>query len=363
MKIAVDARELAGQPTGVGRYLRELLTRWLARPDARAREIVLYAHTALPDGPATATDRVVLPGDGGTIWEQWTFRRALARSGADVLFAPSYTSPVGGAIPVVLTVHDISFERHPEWFPVPTRWRRRVLTRLSARRARRVLTVSEFSASEIASAYSIPASRISVIRHGVAPLVARDEYAEGEPLILYVGSVFNRRHVPDLIRALRGVRRDVPDARLVIVGANRSYPHEDLAAEAQRAAVASAVDFKNYVSDAELAELYRRARVFVFVSEYEGFGLTPLEALAAGVPPVVSDRAASRETCGHAAVYVTPGDVAGLAAAVVRLLTDDSERIRVLSSAGEVLGAYSWERAAEKTLAAIEHSSHRRVEA
>jgi glycosyltransferase involved in cell wall biosynthesis len=360
MKIAVDARELAGQSTGVGRYLRELLHRWLARADARTRDIVLYTHTRLPAGSAAEARQIVLPGKGGTIWEQWTLGPAVRQSGAEVLFAPSYTAPMRMRIPVVLTIHDISFERHPEWFPVPARWRRRWLTRASARQARHILTVSDFSANEIASAYGIPRSHITVVRHGVAPRLVRSDYAEGEPLILFVGSVFNRRHVPDLITALRYVRRGVPDARLAIVGANRTFPHEDLVAEARRAEVGGAVDFKDYIRDAELTDLYRRARVFVFVSEYEGFGLTPLEALAAGVPPVVADRAVSRETCGHAAVYVTPGDIAGLAAAIVRLLTDDSERIRVLSQADDVLGAYSWDRAAEETLAVIEEAARGR---
>jgi glycosyltransferase involved in cell wall biosynthesis len=356
LKIAVDARELVGESTGVGRYLRELLQRWLARPDARTREIVLYAQAPLPQVPAIAAEQVVLAGDGGTAWEQWTLRRAIRRRGADVLFAPAYTAPIGLRIPIVVTIHDISFERHPEWFPIPGRWRRRLLTRLSAQLAHRVVTVSEFSANEIESAFHIPRSRISVIRHGIT----RPQGSPGierPPLILFVGSVFNRRHVSDLIAAMRYVRRGVSNARLAIVGANRTFPHEDLAAAAARAEVSGAVDFKEYVSDTELAALYARARVFVFVSEYEGFGLTPLEALAAGVPPVVSERAVSRETCGQAAVYVTPGDVAALAGAIVRLLTDDSERIRVLSHAEDVLGAYSWDRAAEQTLALVESAA------
>ncbi|HEU4786612.1 MAG TPA: glycosyltransferase, partial [Gemmatimonadaceae bacterium] len=235
MKIAVDARELAGQPTGVGRYLGELLERWLARSDERTRDIVLYAHEPLTSGPATATPHVIIPGSGGTAWEQWTLRRALARSGAAVFFAPAYTAPLAITIPVVLTIHDISFERHPQWFPIPTRWRRRVLTRLSARRARHVLTVSEFSAIEIQNAYGIARSRISVIPHGVKSRAPGDDDEPREPLILFVGSIFNRRRVPDLITALRYVRRGVPNARLVIVGANRTYPHQDLAADARRA--------------------------------------------------------------------------------------------------------------------------------
>ena len=128
--------------------------------------------------------------------------------------------------------------------------------------------------------------------------------APREPLVLFVGSIFNRRRLPTLITAFAAATATRPEARLVIAGADRSYPALDLAGLAAEAGVGGRVEIRNYVTEAELESLYARAAVFVFLSEYEGFGLTPLEALSAGVPIVVLDTPIAREVYGEAAWYV-----------------------------------------------------------
>ena len=113
--------------------------------------------------------------------------------------------------------------------------------------------------------------------------------------MLFVGSVFNRRRLPATITAFAAATASRPEARLVIAGADRSYPALDLAGLATEAGVGARVELKQYVSEEDLTSLYGRAAVFVFLSEYEGFGLTPLEALSAGVPIVVLDTPVARE--------------------------------------------------------------------
>jgi alpha-1,3-rhamnosyl/mannosyltransferase len=130
-------------------------------------------------------------------------------------------------------------------------------------------------------------------------------------------------------------------------------------AEADALNIREAVDWIGYADDARLAELYARACVFAFVSDYEGFGLTPLEALAAGVPPVVADTAVAHETCGDAALYVPPGDVEALASALRVLIVDDAVRARLLRAAPSVLARYSWDRAASDTFAVLKQASIR----
>jgi glycosyltransferase involved in cell wall biosynthesis len=150
------------------------------------------------------------------------------------------------------------------------------------------------------------------------------------------------------------VARPRPDLRLEIVGDNRSHPHEDLPAIAAGAGVADRVNIRSYVPDATLADLYARAAVFAFLSEYEGFGLTPLEALANGVPPLVLDTAVAREVYGDAAVYVPIDDLDATADAMRRLLFDAQARATILGRAPAVLGRYSWQRTARETLTALE---------
>ena len=153
LRIGVDARELLGDATGVGRYLAELLKRWMARQDASTRQFVLFApdRIALPLPADRATTRVLPARHAGTWWEQTALRRAVARDRLDVFFAPAYTAPLRLEMPLAVTIHDVSFLAHPEWFRPREGLRRRWLTRHSARQARVVLTDSEFSRDEIRS--------------------------------------------------------------------------------------------------------------------------------------------------------------------------------------------------------------------
>lgn len=356
MRIAVDARELCGRPTGVGRYLGELLTEWARAPRARNHEWTLYAHAQPQVPPAWRPAVRVIEGGGGSVWEQWSFPRALAAWRPDVVFAPAYSAPLTAPAPVVLTVHDVSFFAHPEWFSGREGTRRRLLTGWSARRARAVLTDTAFSQGEIARHIGLPASRVQVIPLGMRRPAAPATPQPREPIVLYVGSVFERRRVDRLMAAFDAVADQVPSAQLEIVGENRTRrPRLDLDERRARSRHRDRIHLRAYVDDHTLADLYARASVFAFLSEYEGFGLTPLEALAAGIPPVLLDTPVARETAGAAALYVaaSAGDDA-VAAALVAALTDQALRRRVLDQAPAALAPYDWTRTAARTLAAIE---------
>src|SRR3954463_220526 len=193
--IGIDARELLGEPTGVGRYLGELLRRWVLRPDAAMRELVLYSPEPLPfldSVPGTANVRAVVAGSGrGTWWEQTHLRRAVRSDPPDVFFAGAYTAPLALGVPLAVTIHDVPFAVHPEWFRPREGARRRLLTRQAARAAEVIFTISEFSKSEIVERLSGPADRIRVTYESVTPRATPP--VPREALVLYVGSVFNRR--------------------------------------------------------------------------------------------------------------------------------------------------------------------------
>jgi glycosyltransferase involved in cell wall biosynthesis len=350
MKIAIDARELSGHPTGVGRYLAELLRAWDDLPGAHGHEFALCATAPVttPPLPRLRVSHHVAPG-GGPWWEQRSLPRLAA--GADVLFAPAYSGPLFPGMPMVVTIHDVSFAAHPEWFAPREGLRRRLTTRAAAWRARRVLTVSDFSKREIVRCFGTDGSKIDVVYSGATPWPAAAPGAPADgPTVLYVGSVFTRRHVPELIAAFGGLARQHPSAALEIVGDNRSRPPIDLHALAQATGHATRIAIRAYVSDADLAALYGRASVFVFLSEYEGFGLTPLDALAAGVPIVVLDTEVAREIYGPAALYVPTALPQIVRSALETVLYDEKERRRLLDAAPQVLERYSWRESAQRTL-------------
>jgi glycosyltransferase involved in cell wall biosynthesis len=353
MRIGIDARELGGHATGVGRYLSGLLREWAAAP-ALPHEFVLYTASSLklPLDIDRFRERIV-PGTPGTWWEQVPLPRFAQADSLDVFFAPAYTAPLRLAVPCVLTIHDVSYVAHPEWFRLRDGARRRWLTRHSARHARAIVTVSQFSRREIVEHLQIPEERVHVIPQGIERLTAAPSSC-ADAQVLYVGSILNRRHVPDLIRAVLNIARTRPGIALDLVGEDRSFPPQDIEGLVGRPAVEGRVRWHRYASDDELRNLYGRARTFAFLSEYEGLGMTPLEALAAGVPPVLYDTPVARESCGDAALYAPIGDDKALVTALERALFDESARAAVLAAAPAALAKYDWSRAARETLALLE---------
>jgi len=378
MRIGVDARQLCGEQTGVGRYLSGLIHEWsqpsladnvselrhgklpYSQPRATRHDFVLYVHRPVESATAGLDARKfatrVVPGSGGTWWEQVQLPRATRADHLDVFFAPQYSAPLTLKTPTVVAIHDVSFAAHPEWYRTREGVRLRWLARRSAANARAVVTISEFSRGEIVEHLNVAAERIRVIPPGVPD---RQTRAGGtrEPRLLFVGSIFNRRHVVDLVRAFADIARRHPEASLDLAGDNRTFPREDVAAAIAREHVGGQIRWHRYVSDEQLADLYQRARAFAFLSEYEGLGLTPLEALAAGAPPLLFETAVARESCGDAALYVQPGSLAPITQAIETLLFDEPTQARLLAAAPQVLGKYSWLRAGRDTLAVIEQSA------
>lgn len=356
LHIAIDGRELVGRPTGVGRYLLEILRRWANHPTHRFTVVVPAEPSAALRALGDRISWIVEPAPvAGTWWEQTRLPRALRRLQPAVLFAPAYTAPLRSPCPFVVLVHDVSYCAHPEWFRWREGLRRRWLTRAAVRRARTVVTVSAFSRDEIQRYLDVPAARIVLAPQG-PPTVSGAQADGKQRVVLYVGSLFNRRHIPEMMGAFAAVASHAPDARFVLVGDNRTMPRLDPRRMAADLGVADRVDWREYASDADLDDAYRSARVFLFVSDYEGFAMTPLEALAHGVPPVLQDTAVSRDVYGDGAIRVPP-EPAAIAGALTRLLTDDAAHAAVLAAGRARLAGFSWERSADLILRCLEDAA------
>jgi glycosyltransferase involved in cell wall biosynthesis len=255
-------------------------------------------------------------------------------------------------MPMVAAIHDVSFAAHPEWFAWREGARRRTVVQLSARAAARIITISEFSKREIVAHLGIDESKIVVVYPGVTPVTrgAGQAGAAHTCTVLFAGSIFNRRHVPELIEGFARLARGRPDMRLEIVGDNRTLPHVNFESIVHASGLRGRVHLRSYVSDEELRSLYTTSAAFVFLSEYEGFGLTPLEALASGLPVLLLDTPVAREVCGDAARYVPRADPALIEDALRALLFDPGERERIADAATHVLARYSWADCATRVL-------------
>jgi glycosyltransferase involved in cell wall biosynthesis len=357
MRIGIDARELGGRPTGAGRYLGGLLREWATNERARRHEFVLYTPARL--GIELDSHRFaarLVEGPPNTWWEQVRLPSIAKHDHLDVFFGPAYAIPLQLAVPAVVAIHDASFMAHPEWFRMREGMRRRFLARQSASLARAIITISEFSRRELIDTLGAPEERIHVIPPGVngSPGAAAD--LGPDERVLFVGTILNRRHVPDLIRSFSLVARHRTSATLDLIGDDRTYPPENLQLTIRSENLDGRIRWHRYVSETELSDFYRGARAFAFLSEYEGLGLTPLEALAANVPSVLLDTPVARESCGEAALYVQRGDLAETARALEKVLADDNVRSRLLAQAPRVLARYIWSDAARKTLELLEQS-------
>jgi glycosyltransferase involved in cell wall biosynthesis len=363
MLVGVDARELQGRPTGTGRYLRNLLRVW--PPSGRDR-LVLYFNGPAPRDPLLDRPWIVRRalGDGsarGLVWQERLLPPAARADRVEVFFSPAYTCPLALTRPRVTTVHDLSFFSLPEDFSLREGLRRRLLVAASLRASRVILAVSDFTRREIAGRFPETADRVLHVPHGADDdlpslpdrRAARERLRLEGPLILSVGSIFNRRRLPELLRAFALLTHPHPTVRLDLVGENRTHPRLDIPALVRRLGLTDHVRLSGFVSDEELAARHAAADAAVFLSDYEGFGLPALEAAARGLPLVVADRPAVGEIFREAALLVDPTDPGAIAAALDRALRDTSLR-RHLVEAGRALAArHSWAAAAQATRDAL----------
>jgi glycosyltransferase involved in cell wall biosynthesis len=360
--VGIDGRELAGHPTGTGRYLRNLLRHWREAGDT----LVVYTDGPAPPDPVLGhpgvrTRALGRGGSRGVVFQQWTLPRAARGDGLDVFFSPAYSCPLRLHVPRVTAVHDLSFFACPEDFTPTDALRRRVLTAASLRASRRLPVCSQFTARELVRLFPDLADRVVHV-----PLAAADELpappprAEARaalgltgPLVLCVGAILNRRCLPELLRAVARLRDRHPGLLLDVVGEERTHPRLELAARLAALDLGASVRLSGYVDDAALAIRYAAADALVALSEYEGFGLPPLEAAARGVPLVVGRPPSLGEIFRDASLLVDPRDEAAIAAALHCVLADAPTRGRLLAAGRALAARHSWADTAERTRALL----------
>lgn len=376
MRIGIDVSRTAEQKTGLGSYATSLVA-GLARID-HDHDYVMHPFTwhcfvdrydkaFCPRVANFRNSRWWLPRKLVTKWWHGNTKDKdwLVGGPHDVFFSPFHAVPPRQMGKLVCVFHDVAFFAHPEFSTEENRAFCAQQIDLARRRADLIVTVSEFSRREILRYVDVPESRVRAIHEAADPRYRKipgarvpDRLAAAigsEPFTLFVGSVEPRKNLATLVRAwARAVAQKAVPGKLVIAGGS-GWKNSDVYAAVERQGLQDRVTFTGFVSDAELVALYNTARMFVYPTIYEGFGLPVIEAMACGTPVVTTRVASIPEVGGDAVCYVAdPHDDEALAAAMIRMHGDAAERDRLAAAGLARAATFSWDKAARATLAVLE---------
>jgi len=317
-------------------------------PDAEITAVGADRDVLLPDGIGRLDAHALLPTNLG--WNLTALPLAVRRFPFDLFHAPAYGAPIWGVRPLVVTLHDVSYARVPEWYPHHSDPIRRLFYRASARRADRILTDSSFSRDEIVAAFGVDPARIDVVPLGVAPAFSPDARVAREAFVLHVGDLHARRNLPMLLDAVLWLRRAdsrCARLRLVLAGADLGLLQS---LQRQAAGAPDALEHVGRPGDVELVDLYRRAGVFAYPSRYEGFGLPLLEAMACDTPVVAANATAIPEVVGSAGILLPVDDGTAWRDALRAVLTD-APLAADLTARGRLRARqFTWDRTASETV-------------
>ncbi|MBN1430199.1 MAG: glycosyltransferase family 4 protein [Anaerolineae bacterium] len=364
LQIGIDYTAAIHQTAGIGRYVRELVAAMAVSP-SRSENVVLHlfvagahrAHCPPPPDNCVYSASPISERNHVRLWhrlrlpipvELWTGCIDLFHA-ADFALPPTLSGTRA-----IVTVYDLSFEHYPQdTMPGMLHHLRRVVPR-SARRADRVIAISEATRRDLIALYGVHPDKIAVVQPGVSPHF-NSRATEGDirakyhlpdaPLILTVGTMQPRKNHLRLVQAFAQIETK---ARLVIAG-GQGWAYDVVQQEVTRLGMAERVIFAGFVDDNDLPDLYRAATVFVYPALYEGFGIPVLEAMACGTPVITSNVSSLPEAAGEAAILVDPLNVEELSMTLDRLLSNEMMRNTLRGKGIARAGKFTWARAAEQT--------------
>jgi len=362
LRIGIDARLADAPRTGIGSYTANLVAA-LVRAGAPER-FLLFTDQPSPALPGPGFESVVVPGGRRLLWTFGSLPGACRRARLDLFHGTTnFEVPAFAGCPLVATVHDLIPLRFPAAVSSRFRLLFRALIGRTIRASRRVITVSEFTRREILERWPSAADKVAVVPNGVDPAFSaagdaaedrrvRERHGLAGRYLLFVGVFEPRKNVPLLVDAfeiLRHTRPEASDLQLALAG-GAGWRGEVIAEGVRSRGLDPAVKLLGYVPEADLPALYRGAALAVIPSQYEGFGLPAIEAMACGAPVLASDAAALPETVGDAGELFTPGDPGTLARRIADLAAAPG-RLAAMREKGIARAAgFSWDRTAARTL-------------
>jgi len=387
MKIGIDARLYGTKHSGIGRYTAEIIKN-LEKLDQKNDYYVFLSHDGMTDYQPQNPKFKKISADFKVYgWqEQLLFPFMLADYQLDLMYFTHFNVPIFYPKKFIVTIHDLIISHYPQSRATtlnPFLYRVKLffyrwVVQSAAKRAKKIIAVSNYTKNDIVRLLGVKPEKISVIYEGVdlpgrvaplgAPLcgISQGEPSTGAPdcqkvlqdlgiggnFIIYAGSAYPHKNLERLISAFEKINQALPDLLLVLVGKN-NYFYERLKSYADNsvsAATRKKIIFTDYLTDDRLVCLYQSARAYVFPSLIEGFGLPPLEAQNYGASVISSNKTCLPEILGDSAVYFDPENIQDMADKIISTLNDENLKQRLINQGRENLKKYSWSKAAQEIL-------------
>ncbi len=353
MKIGIEAHTIEKKEKlgAGGNYLLHLLKEW-SRLDSKKYQFFLYFKDRIPSEDflkSSVFKKKIVKNPfnikSTALFYNLSMPFAASRDKIDILFLPFYMRPFFCFSPTITSIHDISFKTHPQWFSWNYKLPFQILTKLATKTSKAILSCSEFTQKEIIKYYRIPSKKIHVVYLGVDEKFFPKKNPKKNKYLFYTGTIFNRRHVLESIKAFRKLK----GYKFLISGRDFTRPSQNVDKQ-------KGIKRIKYIDDKELVKTYQNAELFVWLSEYEGFGLPPLEAMACGIPVLTTKKTSLKEVMGDYPISVNnPNNVKEIAEKMEKALLNKELREKMIKKGLEQVKKFSWQKCAEKTLEIIEN--------
>ncbi|HLO81591.1 MAG TPA: glycosyltransferase family 1 protein [Chitinophagaceae bacterium] len=378
MKIAINAR-FSGQNImeGYGRFTNGLVT---AMASAQPEDEFVMMYDRQPEISVIRGGNVkdMVKGPAARhplLWKLWYDVSMPAMAGkakADVIFSPDGFCSLHCSIPQVLAIHDLAYLHFPAGISGLYRWYYSHYTPLFIRKAKHIVTVSEFSMRDIIAHYPQAKGKISVVHNaadkGFHPLdwkereLVKEKHAGGSEYFLYAGSIHPRKNLLNLLKGFSWFKKRQRSSMKLILAGRLAWGADEFIKQMQSYKYRDEVILAGYVTDVEMQQLAGAAYALVYPSHWEGFGLPVLEAMQSGVPVITSSNSSMPEICGDAAMYCEPGDSEAWGKAMGHLYKDENYRAALITKGIDRASMFSWERSANKLWEIFDREIGRTVE-
>lgn len=374
MKIGIEAHTIERQEKlgAGGNYLFQILKEW-SNLNSDEYQFILYFKDKIPsigflDSKVFVKKLIKTPIKSTALFYNIFMPLAAKKDKADILFLPFYMRPFFCFTATITAVHDISYKVHPEWFSWNYKLPFRLLTWLAIKTSKAILACSEYTKQEIIKNYRVFPEKIKVIHLAADKIFnltkneqeiqkSKQKYGINKKYLFYAGNIFNRRHVLEMITAFKLLKEtyseDFAGLQFLISGRDITRPSQNIDREIEKVnkKFPNAIKRTQYIDTDDLKNIYQGAEALVYISEYEGFGLPVIEAMACGTPALTTKMTSLDEVMGDYPLWIdNPSDVEEIKDKMIKVLSDESLKNKMIEKGLERAKHFSWRQTAEETL-------------